>query len=74
MEEGDKGLSTVSIPAPLFKKIEERIRGTDFSSVSDYVIYVLREIISDEEGGNESLTEEEQERVKRELRTLGYLD
>jgi len=73
MEEGDKEFITVSIPAPLFKKIEERISGTGFSSVSDYIIYVLREVFSDEEGGNESFTEEEQERIKRELRALGYL-
>jgi Arc/MetJ-type ribon-helix-helix transcriptional regulator len=71
--EGDKEFSTVSIPAVLFQKIEERIKGTGFNSVSDYVIYVLIEVVSDEEGGNESFTEEEQERIKRELRALGYL-
>ncbi len=44
-----KKFTTVSIPGPLFKKIEERIKGTGFTSVSSYVTYVLREIVSEEE-------------------------
>ncbi len=42
MGEDEKKFTTVSIPAPLFKKIEERIKGTGFTSVSSYVTYVLR--------------------------------
>lgn len=44
-----KKLTTVSIPTPLFKKVEERIRGTEFTSVSSYLTYVLREIVAEEE-------------------------
>lgn len=72
-EEGKK-FTTVSIPAPLFKKIEDRIEGTGFTSVSSYVAYVLREVVSEEEEKAEPFTKEDEERVKDRLRALGYLD
>ena len=70
----DKKFTTVSIPAPLFKKIEERIKGTGFTSVSSYVTYVLRELIAEEEEEEEPFTKEDEERIKERLRALGYLD
>lgn len=72
-EEGKK-FTTVSIPTPLFKKIEERVKGTGFTSVSSYVTYVLREIVSEEEDEAEPFTKEDEERVKERLKALGYLD
>lgn len=73
-EEKKKKFTTVSIPTPLFKKVEERIKGTGFTSVSSYVTYVLREIIAEEEGEEEPFSEEDKERVKERLRALGYID
>jgi len=74
MGEKVKKFTTVSIPAPLFKKIKERIKGTGFTSVSSYVTYVLREVVSEEEEEGEPFTKEDEERVKRRLRALGYID
>lgn len=69
-----KKFTTVSIPAPLFKKIEDRIKDTGFTSVSSYVTYVLREIVAEEEKEEEEpFTQEDEERVKERLRSLGYL-
>ena len=74
-EETRKKFTTVSIPPPLFKKVEERIKGTGFTSVSSYVAYVLREIIAEEETEEEEpFSEEDKERVKERLRALGYID
>lgn len=73
-KEEKKKFTTVSIPAPLFKKVEERIKGTGFTSVSSYVTYVLREIIAEEEEEDEPFSEEDKERVKERLRALGYID
>jgi Arc/MetJ-type ribon-helix-helix transcriptional regulator len=70
----EKKFTTVSIPSPLFKKIEERIKGTGFTSVSGYVTYVLREVISEEEDEDQPFSEEDEQRVKDRLRALGYLD
>ncbi len=67
--------TTVSIPIPLFRKIEEHIADTGFTSVSSYVTYILREIVAGTEGnsGGQSL-EEDQKKVKDRLKALGYLD
>jgi len=69
-----KKFTTVSIPTPLFKKVKERIKDTGFTSVSSYVTYVLREIVSEEEEEAEPFSKEDEERVKERLRALGYLD
>jgi Arc/MetJ-type ribon-helix-helix transcriptional regulator len=68
--------TTVSIPIPLMQKIKGRIEGTGFTSVSDYVTYVLREVIAslEEEEKKEPFSREEEEKVKERLRALGYLD
>ncbi len=65
--------STISIPTPLYKKLEERIEGTGFDSVSSYATYVLREVISGEEEEEEPYSKEDEEKVKERLRALGYL-
>ncbi|NPA76055.1 MAG: CopG family transcriptional regulator [Euryarchaeota archaeon] len=75
MTEGkEKKYTTVSIPTTLFKKIERRIKGTGFTSVSSYVTYVLREIIAEDEVPEEPFSKEDEERVKERLRALGYLE
>ncbi len=74
VSEKDKKFTTVSIPTPLFKKVQERIKDTGFTSVSSYVTYVLREIVAEgEEEEGEPFTKEDEERVKDRLRALGYL-
>lgn len=66
--------TTVSIPVPLYDKIKERIKDTGFTSVSDYVTFVLREVISEtKEEEREPFTKEDEEKVKERLRALGYL-
>ncbi len=67
--------TTVSIPTQLAEKIKKRIQGTGFNSLSSYVTYVLREVISsNDEERKEAFTKEDEEKVKDRLRALGYLD
>ena len=69
--------TTVSIPKPLADKIKERMKGTGFASVSSYVTYVLRQVISsieEDERKKQAFTKEEEEKVKQRLRDLGYID
>jgi Arc/MetJ-type ribon-helix-helix transcriptional regulator len=76
-EEHKVEYTTVSIPKPLADKVKERMKGTGFSSVSSYVTYVLRQVLSSiesEEKEKEAFTEEEEEKVKQRLRDLGYID
>ena len=67
--------TTVSIPKPLFDKIKKRIKGTGFASVSEYVTFVLREVVAslEEEEKKEVFTKEEEEKIKERLRALGYI-
>ncbi len=68
--------TTVSIPKTLFGKIKARIEDTGFSSVSDYVTYVLREIFAEEsqQSTEKAFSSEDEKRIKARLRALGYLD
>lgn len=69
--------TTVSIPKILVEKIKERMKGTGFSSVSSYVTYVLRQVLSsieEEEKSKQAFTKDEEEKVKQRLRDLGYID
>ena len=61
---------TISLPLPLINKIKERINKTGISSVSGYVTFVLREILSSsKKDSGERIGE-----VKRKLKKLGYSD
>ena len=74
-EKNEKKYTTISIPTPLADKIKKRIEGTGFHSLSSYVTYVLREVISNiDEEEEEAFTKEDEEKVKDRLRALGYLD
>jgi len=53
------------------------MKGTGFTSLSSYVTYVLRQVISsieEEEKQKEVFSKEDEDRVKNRLRALGYLD
>ena len=63
----------VSLPTKLYHKIEGRIDATEFRSVDDYVVFVLEEIVKEEEPGV-SFSEQDEAEVKKRLKDLGYLD
>lgn len=74
--DGRKGkYTTVSIPVTLYSRIKRLIEGTGFTSVSQYVTYVLREIVAAHEEARyeEPFTQEDKERILERLRRLGYL-
>jgi len=53
------------------KKMVEESKG-EFSSVEEFVEFVLTEIL-EEEGEEPTYTPEEEEEIKKRLRALGYL-
>jgi len=70
--------TTISIPVTLAKKIEERINGTGFNSVTSYVVFILRQLISsieiDKTGkSKEPFTKKDEEEIKKRLKALGYI-
>lgn len=70
--------TTISIPTPLASKIKKRIKDTGFNSLSSYVTYVLRQVISsieeEEDQDKEAFSKEDEDKIKERLRALGYLD
>ena len=69
-KELDKERTIVSIPAMLSKKIEEHIKGTDIKTVSEYVTFMLRLILSEKDSG---VSNSDENRIKKKLKRLGYL-
>ena len=67
--------TTVSIPRTLYNRIKKLVDEKGFKSVSDYVTYVLREVIvmHESESQSEPFTEEDLEEIKKRLRALGYI-
>ena len=69
------GYGEIKIPIDLIKKIEERVKETEFESVDEYVTFVLEEVVKeDDEKIEEVFSEEDEEKVKERLKALGYLD
>lgn len=68
--------TTVSIPRTLHERIEKLIESkSGFKSVSDYVTYVLREIVEmhETEQTPEPFTSDDIAKIKERLKALGYL-
>lgn len=68
--------TTVSIPVTLYERIKKLIEGTGFTSVSQFVTYMLREVVAEmeeEKLRSEGITEEERREIIERLKRLGYL-
>ncbi|BEP18340.1 ribbon-helix-helix domain-containing protein [Pyrofollis japonicus] len=68
--------TTVSIPVTLYERIKKLIEGTGFTSVSQFVTYVLREVVAEmeeEKLRSEVVSEEEKQAIIERLRRLGYI-
>ncbi len=65
---------TIKIPRELYKKLREMIEGTGFSSVTEFIVFVMRSLASSGKLKEEDkLTDEEVEAIRERLRRLGYL-
>ena len=56
---------TLKIPRPLYDRLQHVIEGTGFRSVTEFVLYVLRDLVGDES--------HDMDAVKKRLEDLGYL-
>ena len=66
-------ITTVSIPKSLANKIKKLCEGTGFSSMSSFVVYVLRQIVSEKSPKEKGFSRKDEEIVKQRLRSLGYI-
>jgi metal-responsive CopG/Arc/MetJ family transcriptional regulator len=65
---------TIKIPRPLYENLSKIIGESGFNSVTEFIVYVLRDLLSSRSVKTEpSLSKEEIEIIKKRLRSLGYL-
>ncbi len=65
---------TIKIPRELYEKLQGMIEGTGFSSVTEFIVFVMRTLASSGKIKEEdTLTEEEVKAVRERLGRLGYL-
>lgn len=70
----EKPKVTIKIPRPLYDNLNDIIEGSGFNSVTEFIVYILRDLISSRSVKKEpSLSKEEIEIVKKRLKSLGYL-
>lgn len=70
---------TIKIPRTLYEKLQKIIEDTGYSSVTEFVVYVLRDLVSSDnfvkrQDEISELTEEEIKAIRKRLRNLGYLE
>lgn len=66
---------TIKIPRPLYNRVQQLIDDSGFNSPTDFIVYVLRDVLSERGVVNaERFTPEELAAIKDKLRRLGYLD
>jgi metal-responsive CopG/Arc/MetJ family transcriptional regulator len=65
---------TLKIPKPLYDKLKVVIEDSGFNSVTEFVVYILRDLVSHKEikGKNRELSSKEIEAIKKRLKSLGY--
>ena len=65
---------TIKIPRDLYKRLSQMIAGTGFSSVNEFIVFVMRTLASSGEiKGEDKLTAEEIRAIRERLKRLGYL-
>jgi len=71
---------TIKIPRNLYNRISEIVEGSGFNSVTDFIVYVLRDLVSTdverkapEKPEDMGLSMEEIQAIRKRLESLGYL-
>ena len=68
--------ATIKIPRPLFDQLSTVIEDSGYNSVTDFVVYVLRDLVATNKlnGAKNEPTAQELDQVKAKLKALGYLN
>lgn len=68
---------TLKIPRPLYERLRQLIEGTGFRSVTEFAVYVLRDLAAQPRAGarraSGRMTARELRAARRRLEELGYL-
>jgi len=61
---------TIKIPRPIYNRIKSIIKESGFSSVNEFIVYVLRDLISMKNTDKSELTKEEIEAIRQRLPSI----
>jgi hypothetical protein len=65
---------TIKIPRELYRRLSWMIADTGFSSVNEFIVFVMRSLASSGQiKGEDSLTAGEVRAIRERLKKLGYL-
>ena len=65
---------TIKIPKELYLKLKRSTEGTGFSSVTEFIVFVMRSIASTGDlNQDDQLTSDEVRAIRERLKRLGYL-
>jgi hypothetical protein len=66
---------SIKIPRPLYERLQKVIAGSGFSSPTDFIVYVLRDLVGsmDRGGDDGELRQDELVEIRKKLENLGYL-
>ncbi len=65
---------SIKIPRHLYSKIQQLITESGFDSPTDFIVYVLRDVLSEAGETSGEFSAEELRALKQKLRNLGYLE
>lgn len=66
--------ATIAIPKSVHDRIQERMKGSGFRSVDDFVAFVLARLLESPAQSGEPLSAQDEGRVRDRLKSLGYID
>ncbi len=73
--------ATIKIPRNLYQNLNKIIDNSGFNSVTEFIVYVLRDLVSNHKMNDneisksrEELSNEEIKMIKKRLKSLGYLE
>ena len=65
---------SIKIPRPLYNRLQTVIEDSGFSSPTDFIVYVRRDLVGTlDPGGEAELEQDELVAIRKKLQNLGYL-
>jgi Arc/MetJ-type ribon-helix-helix transcriptional regulator len=65
---------TIKIPAELYRRLRRMTEGTGFSSVTEFIVFVMRSVASTGDlKQDDQLTADEVRAIRERLKRLGYI-
>ena len=64
----------VSIPKKIYDAAIKKAKEAGFANINEFLVFVLEQLVEEEDLGQNVFTKEEEEAIKDRLRALGYIE